>query len=209
METRLQQETAGMSIVRQTNLEKLVARAEESKEKQRKKEELARQDNRRKNDRERLLRRIASVYFFIRHGLGLAHEAISIEEFEAAEKKLDEMAPEKCKRWIIRHPWLALWTVALSNYSSSAWHSYKYTGYFSSRSKPFDSMGYCNFGNYMPDDYIIESFAKNDSYPHHMETIVMSNSMTIPPNIETLFRELWKKRCAHVEKELAQITTKT
>ncbi len=187
----IEQDQAETKIVRQTALENLLLRAQTSQEKQRKQKELEQQKQHEKDQRLRLIRRITSVYFFIRHELGLGHEAITAEEFEAAEEKLDELAPRNARRWSIRNPLAALLTVITRDDTMSAWHSYKNQGYFPYHTRPFISMTN-TFGAYAPESFELDYLSGEKSYRN--TEIAMMRAMTVPPNIIELFDKIWEKR---------------
>src|SRR3989344_9186543 len=187
----IEQDQAETKIVRQTALENLLLRAQTSKEKQRRQKELEQQEQSDKEKRVRLVRRITSVYFFIRLELGLGHETITIEEFEATEEKLDELALRNAWRWIVQNPLAALWMVVMRDDAVSAWHFYKNNGYFSRQTKPFVSTT-GKLDIHLPRDFEFDHLANGGG--GREKEIAMMHPMTVPPNIKKLFEEVWKKR---------------
>ena len=81
------------SLVRMTHYEKLLRRIEKQKEDR----ELAVAKAQAQRD---LIKSIISVYNFLRAGLGMNQENITLEEFEGAELKLRKIAIQESGRWI-------------------------------------------------------------------------------------------------------------
>ncbi len=195
----MQQET-NTSIIQQTNLEKLVARAKKEQGIEQRKQEL---ESKLKGAKEHLLRRIFSVYFFVRTHIGLPYLPITEEEFEAAEAHLNKLAEEKTNEWLLKR--VAGWIRHLATPHSipdtrSAWKKFLKNGHFP------DYGTVWLFGSLfqMP---IMHSFL--DCNNELKKSAPIGSFGEVPPNIIELFSDLWEKRYANIEKELAQTAAQT
>jgi len=194
MESALQQSETGM--IQQTALEKLVQRAQKEAEIERRRQEVAKAKQELGQRTEDLIRRIFSVYFFIRTKIGLPHLAITEEEFEAAETQLIKIAEEKVNKSILKRVAISIWNFIITHTKEEkrlVWKHFLENEYFPDNARVFQR----KFD--LSDSYVCYRIKNNCSTEYSK-----SYPYTIPPNIKELFSSLSQKRLGSLMQELAQ-----
>lgn len=173
-ETQIQAGLPVLRISKNTEFEKLMARLNKEKA-----ESITSQANidRRRN----IIKEIASAYFFLRIQ-GLGYSPLAIEEFEATQEYLIELAKKKTKS--LRGLYSFRWRYFLKNKffrirfspinGSIRWYD----------SHPWESINF-SYSTFRPDDIISMVVAK----------LTSARMWAIPPNLEELVNSIYNKRC--------------
>ena len=127
-----------------------------------------------------LLKSICSVYLFLRKTIMPWNRELSVEEFEVAKNKLDEMAKEALKKR--RHKVLG------SIGFKTAWSYYAKFGYFPIKRTPFGNW-YTKHGWFKR-----RSPFWNNFNPYSYIDEYLSSSWSLPPNARALLDELFQKK---------------
>jgi len=167
-------------LVRNTDLEDLLARIRKEKEEEKEK---IQQDSKKLN----LIKSIMSVYDFVIFKMGMKQGPISVVEFKAAETELRKLATTKSQEWCRRvRDFLG---------KDNIWHFYLQEGYFPNKAPSFnddpETLIYCDHLIENSSDWTVKEAIKHfDSNDGDHRT-----SCYLPTNITELYEELTTELC--------------
>ncbi|GEM_PF-5455814 len=128
-----------------------------------------------------LIKSIMSVYYFLRHRVGMIDREMSVEEFELGEIELRAFCIEQSKRWHNR----VLQSIGFLRPAAF----YLENGFFHIREAPIDEW-YKNHP-FHESNYILFDLEEHLSW---LEESRDHYPMSIPPNLKDLYKALSKKR---------------
>lgn len=159
----------GTTVVKSNEFEKLLEKINAERETEKSSElNVAR--------RLEILKKISSVYFFLRVALKMPYRAISVEELEVAEAKLRTIAQENIKKF-----WPRFWN-ALGR--ETCWNYYLRVGYFVD--------DYKNMKIFYWSAYPYEYQCYSDDIDRILRSATSRN--LVPPNSRALLEEMFEKK---------------